>query len=197
MRIDIKNIKSQKNIIILAVCFIIIISSGVVTYKLLLTGNDKIYKAEVTSPRSTTQVAEQTLTTGATTEVVMSSEPAQELIIEKDPFKEKFLERFLKAQKKKLQDSVVLTDAPNIEELPKIVLPHELPTIEPQETKKDFPKINILGIYRINDKNIALTDKGELREGMFVEQYKVSLITNNSVILDGVDNPYFLTGKKE
>ncbi len=176
MRIDIKNIKNQKkNLIVLAICFVIITASGIATYKFLQTGDNEIsnksWANSSSSSQSGAQVTEQPVATNTSDTVAHAQET---IVVTKDPFKAEFLEKFLKEEK--LPASAVLKSPPI--ELPKLVLPDKQPVAEPQEVKKEFPKINILGIYRINEKNIALTDKGELREGMFVEKYKRLLFIN-------------------
>jgi hypothetical protein len=195
MRITLDDVKAKKKILILSVlCIVVIFSSGVAAYKLISRGEDNAYQPWP-AVQQASQVSEQT---NATSEPEITyAKPSEKSFIEKDPFKAEFLEKFLKSQREKFADKTI-ADSPSKVELPRIVLPKELPEIDPpvsRQVRKSAPEIKILGIYKIGDSAVAITDKGEIREGMFVEDHRVLSVTREKIQLEGVDTPYFITGK--
>ncbi|MBE0427626.1 MAG: hypothetical protein IBX72_13400 [Nitrospirae bacterium] len=196
MRITLEDVKAKKKILILSVlCILIIFSSGVAAYKLMSRGEEKAYQP-VTAVHQASEVPEQT---NATSEPeITDAKPSEKSFTEKDPFKAEFLERFLKSQREKFADKT-FANSPLKVELPRIVLPKDLPEIDPpvsRQVRKPAPEIKILGIYKIGDSAVAITDKGEIREGMFVEDHRVLSVTREKIQLEGVDIPYFITGSK-
>jgi hypothetical protein len=189
--------KDKKKILILSIlCIFIILASGVTAYIFLSTEKKEIYKP-VPAAEQVAQATQQT--TASPVSEITDTKPSERSLTEKDPFKAEFLEKFIESQKEKFPDESFAINSPSAELSP-IIIQGDLPNIESpfsEQLQKPAPQIKILGIYKIGEKTVALTDRGELREGMFVEAHRVVSITREKLELEGVDTPYFITGVRE
>lgn len=118
------------------------------------------------------------------------------VIVEKNPFKAEFFERFTRSRglhpqthQERVTTDLVQKQIENLQSVhinPPVVVPVQAEQGK-QSSKPDQPALKIYGVYALTTKSgdrslVAITDKGEIREGMVIDGYRVSKITMSGEI---------------
>lgn len=185
-----KKTGSKSNIKILTIGIAVLVISSLGTY-FYLTTFKKGAAIKDGKMLVNTATASQTLPGPVTSPVPLPTPQTQTQqenkdikLAEENPFKAEFLKRFEKKTVAHLPppEGFIIDkkiDTQRFNQIPVAPVASEIPVQTPQQNSlKTPPVINVFGVYKVRDKIVALTDKGELQVGSVInEDYRVAHIS--------------------